>query len=119
LNLLRVGALEAAAVDTEVITIEVVGVITKMTAVVADEVILEAIVIPMTGRSEERRTEQMASRTIITNATEDTSVMEIARAVVVVGDEMMGVDATMIEIASAKTGKPNNYEVMRLVLTER
>ena len=114
-NQLRPGLPE----DVEIGAIEVVEATTEMTVVVVDVVIPEAIVILMIGRSEERTTEPMVSRTIITNATEDTSVMEIARGVAVVEEDVRKeADAIMTEIAIAETGKSDTYEVGRLSLTK-
>jgi hypothetical protein len=106
-SLLSLGPLEAGVVDTEVTTIVAAVVTTEMTEMVvmaADEVIPEAIVIQMTGRSEERKIEHLVSRTITANTIVATG-REIAR-VVAVGEDVMIV-VLVIEIVNAKTGKKN------------
>jgi hypothetical protein len=108
-NLLRLGPLEAGVVDTEVTTIVAAVATTEMIEMVvmaADEVIPEAIVIQMTGRSEERKIEHLVSRTITANTIVATG-REIAR-VVAVGEDVMIV-VLVIEIVNAKAGKSNTF----------
>lgn len=104
-NPLRLGPLEIGVVDTGVTTVAVAT--TEMTEAekVVDEAILEAIVIRMTGRSEERKIGHLASRTIAATVDTAITVMEIGRdvAVAVVEDVMIGLAA--IETVSVKIGK--------------